>query len=49
MLFASLCSVSLLIIGVLGQMEKTLAVKNGLVALACFWAVGNSGSKSHDY
>ena len=37
------CVLFLLVIGIIGQFEKTDAVKNSLIAMACLWSACNVG------
>jgi MFS family permease len=37
------CTIMLLIVGILGLLPQTAALKNLLIVIACFWSVGNAG------
>lgn len=43
------CTFFLLIIGILGQLEKTSAVKNTLIAMACLWSACNVGRECQEF
>lgn len=40
------CVLFLLVIGIIGQFEKTDAIKNALIAMACLWSACNVGRES---
>lgn len=40
-----LCSLALLLVGVLGQVKQTGALKNFLIFVGCLWSLGNNARK----
>lgn len=42
---SSLCSVALLLVGILGQVPQTEALKNFLIFVGCLWSLGNNARK----
>lgn len=40
-----LCSVTLLVVGVLGQVEHTKPLQGFLIFTVCLWALGNNARK----
>jgi hypothetical protein len=39
------CTATLLLVGILGQVEKTASLKNFLIFVACLWSAGSSARK----